>query len=255
MASVHRRLRQESRGKVSETKGNQTLSDRTYQQLRQMLMDGGIDPHHRLVEGSLSDRLGVSRTPLREAIVRLHADGLLVKRADGYYLRTLDFFEVRDLYEYRIALELWGVTRVIENPAVEYKRESLIDLNAVWTEMKNDPPVPGPDFVLVDEAFHVDLSAASGNREITAALEHVNARIRPVRMYDYHNEERITSTVNEHLGIIEAILSDHVEKARDLLRQHVGESLAVVEDRAILSMTNRARNSTIRNNVGGLEWS
>lgn len=220
----------------------QSLSDRTYQKLRDMLMHGGIDSHHRLVEGSLSDRLGVSRTPLREAIVRLHSDGLLDRRHDGYYLRTLDFFEVRDLYEYRIALELWGLSRVIENPLVEYDRGRLLELHASWMELREDPPAPGPDFVLSDESFHVDLSAAAGNREITAALEHVNARIRPVRMYDYHNVDRVSSTIIEHLGILESIIEDDLAHARELLREHVGESLDVVEERAIRSLTNLARN-------------
>lgn len=211
-----------------------------------MLMHGGIDPQHRLVEGSLSEQLGVSRTPLREAIVRLHSDGLLDRRYDGYYLRTLDFFEVRDLYEYRIALELWGVSRVIDNPLVEYDQARLLELRASWLELQDDPPAPGPDFVLVDESFHVDLNAASGNREITSALENINTRIRSVRMYDYHNEDRVSSTITDHLSILDSILSCNLEQARESLRLHVGESLDVVEERAIRSLSNLARNSSSR---------
>ncbi|MGP5930502.1 GntR family transcriptional regulator [Corynebacterium glyciniphilum] len=226
---------------IPSTTREQPLSDRTYEQLREMLMNGTIDPHHRLVEGTLSQQLGVSRTPLREAIVRLHADGLLDRRNDGYYFRTLDFFDVRDLYEYRIALELWGLTRVIENSAVEHDRAKLLELRDAWRELQTDPPDPGPDFVLVDESFHVDLSAASGNREVTAALEGVNARIRPVRMYDYHNAARISSTITEHIAVVDEVLAGDLSRARELLRMHVGESLDVVEERAIRSLTNLAR--------------
>lgn len=224
-----------------------SISEKTYYELRQKLMNGEVDPRNRLVEDTLSRELGVSRTPIREAIVRLHADGLLDRRSNGYFIRTLDFIEVRDLYEYRIALEFWAINRIIENPDLNYDLSKLEDLKDLWRALEVNQPKPGPDFVLMDEAFHIDLCAASGNAQITAALESVNIRIRPVRIYDYHNNERVNSTIAEHLQILDCILAGNLDQARKLLRRHVGESLEVVEDRALRSLTNLARNKNPAN--------
>lgn len=67
-----------------------SLRDRVYLDLGKKLMVGEIDHRTRLVESQLCATLNVSRTPLREALVRLHADGMLERRADGYYPVALD---------------------------------------------------------------------------------------------------------------------------------------------------------------------
>lgn len=207
------------------------------ERLSRMVLTGVFPSRERLREESLAEILGVSRTPVREALARLHAERLLDRYADGgYYVAELDLDSLRDLYELRITLEVRGLARSLEgfgshDPAV------LEPLRDRWRALGEDLPAPDATFVEVDESFHVSLSRASGNHALAETLETVNARIRPVRMHDFLTADRIEATVAEHLGIVGAVLDGDLVLATERMKVHVGESMAVVERRAASAIT------------------
>jgi DNA-binding GntR family transcriptional regulator len=217
-----------------------SLRDRVYIDLGKKLMTGEIDHRTRLVEVQLCETLDVSRTPLREALVRLHADGMLERRPDGYYPVALDIAGVRDLYELRITVELRGVTRILETEELHYDKDRLAALQSTWKELEASPPPPEADMVLLDEAFHVELSAASGNLAMVSTLDNLNRRIRLIRMYDFITVERVAATIAEHLEIVDLLLHDELEAGRKALHEHVGASFEVVERRAIRALSARS---------------
>ncbi|WP_078857034.1 GntR family transcriptional regulator [Streptomyces sp. NBRC 109706] len=208
--------------------------------LRELLLRGEFDVRERLVEVRLAERLGVSRTPVREALVRLVADGLVERRGDGYYPARPNLDELRDLYELRITVELRGITRALESPRVTHDLTLLAPLRDRWRALRAQPPAPDPGFVAWDEDFHLTLLRASGNPRLTETLESVTRRIRPVRMYDYLTADRISATVVEHLEIVELVLEGRLAEARDALHRHVGDSLEVVEERAARALAQQA---------------
>jgi len=219
------------------------LGEKVYRELREQVMSGQLPAHARLVEGRLCEALGVSRTPLREALVRLHSDGIVTRRDDGYYPMFPDLDSIRDLYELRVTLELRGIARHLEEPANSelcFDRPLLESVRRRWLELKAHPPEPSPDIVLLDQQFHLDLSTAAGNPALTRALATVNSQIRLVRMYDYRTPERVDATVTEHLGIVEQILDGELAGALASLHAHVGDSLTVVEQRAVGAITAHA---------------
>ncbi|OBG51583.1 GntR family transcriptional regulator [Mycolicibacterium fortuitum] len=222
-----------------------SLRDRVYLELGKLLMAGEIDDRTRLVESQLCETLNVSRTPLREALVRLHADGMLERRADGYYPVALDIPGVRDLYELRITIELRGITRILETDELRYDNQRLAALRAEWSKLKASPPAPDGDMVLRDEAFHVELCAASGNKAMVAALDNVNRRIRLIRMYDFVTEERVIATIDEHLQIVDLLLDGQLDAGRTALHEHVGASFEVVERRALRALSARALGQSV----------
>ncbi len=217
-----------------------TLRQLVRERLTRMVLTGALPAQERLGEEGLAQALGVSRTPVREALARLHAERLVDRYADGgYHVAELDLDGLRDLYELRTTLELRGLTRALEgfappDPAV------LEPLRDRWRALQRDLPAPDPTFVEVDESFHVALSRASGNHALADTLETVNHRIRPVRMHDFLTADRIEATAAEHLGVVEAVLAGDVPTAVERLRVHVGESMAVVERRAARAITYRA---------------
>lgn len=217
-----------------------SLRDRVYVDLGKKLMVGEIDHRTRLVESQLCETLDVSRTPLREALVRLHADGMLERRADGYYPVALDIAGVRDLYELRITIELRGITRILDTDELRYDKDRLSRLRTQWAALHSSPPPPEADMVLLDESFHIGLSEASGNKAMVATLDNINRRIRLIRMYDFVTEERVTATIAEHLDIVDLLLDDQLEAGRKALHEHVGASFEVVERRAIRALSARA---------------
>lgn len=222
-----------------------SLRDRVYLDLGKKLMVGEIDHRTRLVESQLCATLNVSRTPLREALVRLHADGMLERRADGYYPVALDIPGVRDLYELRITIELRGITRILETEELRYDKDRLAALRAEWLGLKASPPPPDGDMVLRDESFHVELCAASGNKAMVATLDNINRRIRLIRMYDFVTEERVIATIDEHLQIVDLLLDDQLDAGRTALHEHVGASFEVVELRALRALSARALGQSV----------
>ncbi|NEW35960.1 GntR family transcriptional regulator [Nocardia cyriacigeorgica] len=202
-----------------------------YETLRAELMNGDIKFGERLTEPKVSARFGISRTPVREALTVLCSDGLLQREEYGFSPVRPSIPLVRDLYELRITLELGGLQRAMQNPDVVHDKALLTAERKAWLELQADPPEQEPGFVVRDEEFHVTLLTASGNAEMVRALRSVNSRIRHVRMYDFMVNNRIETTISEHLAILDAVLADDLSLAYRLLHTHIGESLDVVLDR------------------------
>lgn len=225
---------------------------RVHDELQRALLAGEISVDARLTEPKVSAYFGVSRSPVREALGRLVAAGLLRRCDYGFAPVRPTLAGVRDLYELRLAIELAGVRRVADNADVAYDRSMLEGERDRWLALALDTPAQEPDFVLEDEKFHVTVLAAAGNGELVAALEAVNLRIRRVRMHDFMVNNRIDITVSEHLAILGELLSGDLAAGSIALRAHIGDSLDVVVDRveaAIVAMA-RADQSVTSSEIG-----
>jgi DNA-binding GntR family transcriptional regulator len=108
----------------------------------------------------------------------------------------------------------------------------LEPLRDQWRALADAPlPDPDPNFVLLDESFHVGLATAAGNDVAVGFLSQVNERIRLVRMHDFLGQARIEATIAEHLNIVEHVLVGDIIGAEAAFSQHLGDSMAVVEER------------------------
>ena len=225
------------------TGGTRARSEQAYAALKTRLLRGEFLFGVRLAESRLAGLLEVSRTPVREALSRLHAEGLVDRHPQGGYCPTApDLPTVRELYEVRFALELEAVSRPVRG-GEPHDALALADLREDWSEL--DPPevVLGedgadvdPDFVLLDEDFHVRLADAAGNHALADLLGRVNERIRLVRMQDFLSAERVERTIEQHLGILDALEVGDLDLARARLVAHFDESVAVVEERAAAAL-------------------
>ncbi|MCW2916575.1 MAG: transcriptional regulator, GntR family [Actinomycetia bacterium] len=124
-------------------------------------MMGEFGPTTRLFEERIAEEMGHSRTPVREALIRLWTNGMLEKRDGRYYPILPDLTELRDLYELRITIELRGLTRVIESDVARHDVRILEQLRDHWRGLELSPPEPDPSFVEADESFHHALLASS----------------------------------------------------------------------------------------------
>lgn len=209
-----------------------------YQSLKRSLLVGDFAPGRRLGEERLAGELGVSRTPVREALSRLHSEGLVERLADGGYGPVLiDLHLIRELYEIRFALEQCAIRRPL-NGGPPHDREGLLALQADWADL--DAPdadeAVDVDFVLMDEDFHERVAAAAGNAALVTQLHKVNERIRIVRMHDFMTSERVAETIDQHLGVLDPLLDGALAVAEERLLGHFAESLAVVEQRAAFTI-------------------
>lgn len=208
-----------------------TRRDAAYHALKHRLLVGDFPPGGRLGEERLAAALGVSRTPVREALSRLHSEGLVERLPDGGFGPTLvNLHRIRELYEIRFALERFAIRRS-EGGQPAHDEDQLARLLEEWREV-DSVDAEGGDFVLLDEDFHERLAGAAGNGALVEQLHAVNERIRVVRMQDFLSPERIELTVEQHVAIVEALLRDDPDTAEHRLIGHFDESLAVVEERA-----------------------
>jgi DNA-binding GntR family transcriptional regulator len=229
-------------GVASDVSSARLRRELAYTHIRRMVLLGQFQYGRRLAEEAIAATLDISRTPVREALARLHADRLLKRYDDGgYYVAELDLLDLRDLYELRLTLELRGISRAIE-PGYKHDLSVVEPLRDSWRAIQLATPEPDGSFIELDEHFHLELSRAAGNRAITETLESVNVRIRAVRMYDFLSVDRIAVSTNEHLDILEAVLGSDLELAAARLRDHIGASMEIVEERAARAMIQMAKN-------------
>ncbi|MFM2070829.1 MAG: putative Transcriptional regulatory protein [Actinomycetota bacterium] len=186
----------------------------------------------RLGEERLAGMIGVSRTPVREALKRLQAEGLVGHHADGGFQPIVpDVTVMRHLYEVRAGLELQALQRP-GRLATRHDPSIIEPLRDQWKQLSLEPvPAADPNFVLLDESFHVALAAAAGNDVAVGFLQQVNERIRLVRMHDFLLQPRIEATIAEHLNLVELVLAGDLVAAEAAFTQHLGDSMAVVEER------------------------
>jgi DNA-binding GntR family transcriptional regulator len=215
--------------------------DRAYAELKRRLLVGEFPLRVRLGEERLAGLLRVSRTPVRQALARLHAERLVERLPEGGYAPAApNLIEVRQLYEVRRALELSALGR----PAELGRRHAVSVLEPLrddWRALLRDTPEPDPSFVLLDENFHVRLAEASGNMSLAGILGVVNERIRAVRMHDFLTAERVERTISQHLGIVEPLLVGELTQAQARFIRHLGESIEVVEERATRALIRMMR--------------
>ncbi|SFI18044.1 MULTISPECIES: GntR family transcriptional regulator [Microbacterium] len=213
--------------------GHVLLTDIAYRGVRDLLMSGQLSPVRRLVESRLAVELDVSRTPLRQALVRLESDGLIRREEDGFYPTVPHLPEIRELYELRRIIERQGIDRIIAaGDSLHHDQSILRDLCDQWAALGADRPEPSPDIVLMDEEFHEQLLTASGSRVLVESLRSVNAKIRLVRMYDYITADRVEATITEHLAILRALLASDLETGKKLLEHNIDAGFQIVQQRA-----------------------
>jgi len=207
-----------------------------YIRIREMVLRGDFAFGQRLGEEAIAEAVGVSRTPVREALARLYADKLLRRYSDGgFYVAEPDLLDLRDLYELRLSLETGAILRG-GRFGIEHDWMALNALRDEWLAIQANPPVPDGSFIELDEAFHVALCRASGNLAYVETLESINVRIRTIRMYDFLTPDRIDISAIEHLEILDAVLNRRYEEGARLMGKHIGDSLSVVETRAADAM-------------------
>jgi DNA-binding GntR family transcriptional regulator len=206
--------------------------DVAYAELKRRLLAGDFRLNVRLGEERLAALIGVSRTPVREALHRLHAEGFVRRAVDGGWEPVApDVDRMRHLYEVRAGLEIQALQRPGRLGA-RHDTETLRQLAADWTALATDPlPDATPEFVFLDESFHETLAAAAGNPSLVELLHQLNERIRLVRMHDFVTPERIAQTIEEHLGLVGAVLDGDLAEAERRFVVHLDRSIAVVEER------------------------
>lgn len=203
----------------------QNLTERIYRQLKQRIFDFQLLPGDRFTEGDIAVQMAASRTPVREALMRLQREGFVeLFYRSGWQVRPFDFQQFEQLYDVRIVLELAAVQRLCEaEPAAD-----LDELQQTWLVPPEQQLSDGPTVCSLDERFHAQLVSATGNAEMARIHHDLTERLRIIRRIDFTQPARIEATYAEHAEILRHILRRRTDQAQLLLKTHIEESKAEV---------------------------
>ncbi|NAT23092.1 GntR family transcriptional regulator [Pseudomonas syringae] len=215
------------------------LAEDVYRRLKQEIFDFYLLPYDRFTETQLADRYQVSRTPVRDALYRLQREGYLdVEFRRGWSVRPLDFDQIDQLYDLRIVLECAAIERICASTDVQPELNILREHWLVAPDRRQTDMQVVAD---LDEQFHTQLVAASGNLEMARVHQEVTERIRIVRRLDFFKSARIEHTYLEHAAILNALEARKRDDALVLLRSHVEISKLEVRKLTISMLTDARR--------------
>jgi len=202
------------------------LAEYVYAELKAQMHDFRLLPGDRFSEAEIGLRLGVSRTPVREALFRLRNEGFLeVEAKSGWFVRPIDFARLEQLYDLRILLEQACIARLAGGTELPAEIEAL---KRVWLVPAAERLTDAAEVGRLDEAFHATLVRAAGNAEIARVHGEVTERIRFVRRLDFTRADRIEATYAEHAKILRQVIQRKPDSAQSLLKAHIEQSKAEV---------------------------
>ena len=203
-------------------------ADEVYEQLKRDVAGFILVPGDRFTENEISERLGVSRTPVRQALFRLQQEGYVeVSFRSGWRVLPFDFEKFEQLYDLRMVLETTAAQRLCSD-AERVDGALLAQLIAIWLAPVDERSAEMAQVSKWDEEFHCALVAAAGNAEMARVHRDVTDRIRIIRRLDFTKQARIDATYEEHGKILKAIQRRRGDQAAMLLRAHIETSQAEV---------------------------
>lgn len=205
------------------------LTRLAYDRLRESILLGQMVPGDIYNEMALAKEMGVSRTPVREALLELSSQGLVTfLPRKGVQVNYFTERDVEEVYEIRNAIELAVVEKVARNAAsVSFgKVEKALVENAKAAD-KQDAKA----FLRADRALHHELAALSGNRRMMAIISNLRDIIHLMSVEALTKPHRLEEVSVEHGQVVEAMRAGDVDKAIDAMRYHMEMSKRAVLDR------------------------
>jgi DNA-binding GntR family transcriptional regulator len=200
--------------------------EKVYEKVKLLAIDYHFRPGERVNEVELAGQLGVSRTPVREALNRLSKDGFMSFVPNrGFYARDITPEGVRELYEVRMVIEQATFRFACQRAS----DEEIAATTAIWEEVsqKQQDVSEISDWSTIaqaDERFHMEIAHISKNSQLYDMLDSLNSLIRFFRRIDLETPSRRNNAYHEHVEIISALRQRDVQKGMLLIERHVSLS-------------------------------
>jgi DNA-binding GntR family transcriptional regulator len=194
-----------------------------HRELQDLILRGALGPGQRISDTELAAQIGVSRTPVREALLRLEREGfILSSQHQGFTVKPLSTKEIRDIYPMVGLLECFGLQSI---PPLSAKK--VEQLNRISTAMEKEVAKPLRRIQLDDE-WHRVLLSDNGNNYLTRILGELKQLILRYEYTFMQVSEWVTVSLNEHAEMIENLKQDERQKAVRILGNHWDRSMEAV---------------------------
>jgi DNA-binding GntR family transcriptional regulator len=198
----------------------QALTDDVHEAIKALIMDNAIAPGARVSIDGLARQLGVSPTPVREALARLESAELVVKEPLRGYRTTalLTLPQLDDLYRFRLLIEPWAAARAAERVDAP-GREQLAAEMASCDTPESDTYDAYKALTAHDARFHALVAGLAGSDQVRLALERTHCHLHVFRLY--YDRGIGQQTLAEHRRVTEAVLAGNVDAAEQAMRDHL----------------------------------
>ncbi len=195
------------------------ISDQLREKIEEQIATGELAPGSSLDEATLVEQHGVSRTPVREALIQLAAEGLIeIRPRRGAVVTSIGPGRLLEMFEVMSELEAM-CGRLAARRMTEEERaalsQALQDCNAARERQDSDA------YFYCNETFHAAIYAGSHNTFLNEQARTLQRRLRPYRRLQLRVRNRMDASFKEHMGIVSAILAGEADQAALALREHV----------------------------------
>jgi DNA-binding GntR family transcriptional regulator len=205
------------------------LSGQTYSELRRAIVQGRVRPNQRLIETELAEEYAVSRTPIRETLQRLAAEGLIVPARRGWVVREHSLDEITEIYEVRAALEGYAARLAAERAS----KADLDEIAAIIRERSFAPPprTAREQLVAANDRFHAAIISAARNQRLREQIRQSCEYFFNYQLANLYDPSEIARSASQHAEIARALKKRDSDLAESAMREHVTEALEVIRDR------------------------
>ena len=195
------------------------LRDVVFKTLRQAILRGELEPGERLMEIQLAERLGVSRTPIREAIRKLELEGLvLMIPRKGAEVAKISESNLRDVLEVRRSLEELAIDLACQRMTPEELEELKVTQEKFALAIKNGDAM---QIAETDERYHEIIYDSTKNARLVQILNNLREQMYRYRLEYIKDEDKRQVLLIEHERILKAISLRHVQEAKQAIREHI----------------------------------
>lgn len=195
------------------------LRELVCENIRQAIIDGTFSPGERLMEIQLADEMGVSRTPVREAIRKLELEGFVVMiPRRGTYVADISIRDITEIYEMRTCLDVLSAGLAAEritDEELEALNRLLVEIGQYIAENNMEK------IVEADTAFHDILYQASRNERLRSIINNLREQLTGIRGRSMSYPGRLVETMDEHRALVDSIAARDVERAQNAARVHI----------------------------------
>ena len=206
----------------------QTMGDQVYTILRKDICEGRFAPGARLQEIELSEALGVSRSPVREALRRLVSDGLLLTAPNkGTYVKEFTCQDIDEIFDMRVMLESYSISRSQNNMTPERKQQ-LYDILQVLERSHAEDNLE--QYTRADEELHNAIVALGDNSLVNSTYARVRSMNQQFRVFSLSDRTRFDDSLQEHRSIIHALVHGDTTEADRINRVHLELACQCIKD-------------------------
>lgn len=207
----------------------ESLADAVYETLHRQIVTGRYRPNQRLVETAIAAELGASRTPVREALLRLTKDGLAIRSSQGLTVREFTLREIREIYEVRAALEGFAA-RLAAERATEAQLQDMRAKHERVAHTADHDHIDRMNLVEANADFHNAVIASAGNGRLSGFATRNLSYFFNTEVAALTTEHNLHCSIEEHTQIMAALLSRDPDRAETAARAHVMSGLRLVEE-------------------------